>query len=280
MSDPAGADAYLARLQKITTHVDPNLESDASKQLRAAGATLADLDEITHESVVEWAKAHPKDVNALGLTVGLSREKLGNQINARFGTTSWAKVAKEQPDNLVTWFTSEFDLLESLQAQHSRQYNFGDILVARGTSRQTAGSAGLAGKSIEDKVESIVIDLGLPYEMRGRFTGRRGETGPADVAIPDFERTQIAIACKGFDSTGSKLTAAVSEVELMEQVRHAHQYIFAVVDGIGWNARKADFRRMFALAEDGRINGLYALADLDRFREDLRDAAVRVKLLP
>ena len=40
---------------------------------------------------------------------------------------------------------------------------FGDVLAARGTSRQTATSAGVAGRSIEDAVEQIVQEL----ERRG-----------------------------------------------------------------------------------------------------------------
>lgn len=70
--------------------------------------------------------------------------------------------------------------------------------------------------------------------MRGRFVGRNGETGTADVAIPGFRDCLIAIACKGFDSTGSKLTAAVSEVTEMANVHFARQYLMGVVDGIGW----------------------------------------------
>ena len=112
-----------------------------------------------------------------------------------------------------------------------------DVLAARGTSRQVASSAGIAGRLIEDKVESIVRDLGLPYQMRGRFLGRNGNTGPADLAIPDFENALITVACKGFDSTGSKLTAAVTEVVAMADVAYSHQYVFAVVDGIGWLGR-------------------------------------------
>ena len=132
---------------------------------------------------------------------------------------------------------------------------------------------------IEDAVEQVVRDLGLPYAMRGRFVGRNGDTGPADLAAPDFEHALVAVACKGFDSTGSKLTAAVSEVTEMANVSFAHQYVLAVVDGIGWLSRQGDFRRMHGLLDDHRIDGLYALADLERFRDDLRAAAVRHGLL-
>ena len=42
------------------------------------------------------------------------------------------------------------------------------------------------------------------------------------------------VPCKQLlDSTGSKLTAAVTEVQQMAEVRFADQYVFGIVDGIG-----------------------------------------------
>lgn len=277
--EAAGLEEYLGRLRRLTEHVDPTAASPEADAIRAAGASLDRLPEVTEEILVEWVTVHPEAVNALGLAVGLSQEKLKNLLKVRFGSSSWARVAKGDPHGLVAWLVEEFALVAALEQQRNRTYTFGDVLAARGTSRQTATSAGVAGRSIEDAVEQIVQDLGLPYAMRGRFVGRNGETGPADLAVPDFENAVVAVACKGFDSTGSKLTAAVTEVTEMANVRYAHQYVLAVVDGIGWLNRLGDFRRMYALAESRRIDGLYALADLDRFRDDLEQAARRHGLL-
>ncbi|MEV6283276.1 hypothetical protein [Kribbella sp. NPDC051770] len=270
---------YLTRLQRLTAHIDPTADSPQATAIRQAGASLDALPTIDAVVMTDWVKDQPRDVYTLGLAVGLSQEKLKNLLKAEFGTASWAKAATDDAEALVAWLDSEFGLLDALAAQRNRTYAFGDILAARGTSRQTASSAGVAGRLIEDAIEAIVKDLGLPYEMRGRFVGRNGDTGPADLAIPSMASALIAVACKGFDSTGSKLTAAVSEVTEMANVRFAHQYILAVVDGIGWLSRMGDFRRMYALAETRRIDGLYALADLDRFRVDLETAARRHGLL-
>ena len=277
--EAAGLEEYLGRLRRLTEHVDPMAASPDADAIREAGASLDRLPEVGEEILVEWVTVHPEAVNALGLAVGLSQEKLKNLLKVRFGSSSWARVAKGDPHGLVAWLVEEFGLLAALEQQRNRTYTFGDVLAARGTSRQTATSAGVAGRSIEDAVEQIVQDLGLPYAMRGRFVGRNGETGPADLAVPDFENAVVAVACKGFDSTGSKLTAAVTEVTEMANVRYAHQYVLAVVDGIGWLNRLGDFRRMYALAESRRIDGLYALADLDRFRDDLEQGARRHGLL-
>ena len=55
----------------------------------------------------------------------------------------------------------------------------------------------------------------------------------------------IAVAAKGFDSTGSKLTDAVREIEEMADVRLPRQFIMAVIDGIGWKSRQSDLRRIY-----------------------------------
>ena len=72
-----------------------------------------------------------------------------------------------------------------------------------------------------------------------------------------------------FDSTGSKLTAAYDEIKSMADVRQPRQFIMAVVDGIGWKSRMADLTRIYQLWESDQIDGMYTLASLDRFREDL-----------
>lgn len=176
---------------------------------------------IDADTLSDWARRRPRDVYTLGHAVGLSQEKLKNLVRSRFGTSSWARAATEHPPAVITWLDDELGLLRSLTVQRNRAYAFGDVLAARGTSRQTGSSPGVAGGTIEDAVEAIVKDLGLPYEMRGCFVGRNGVTGPADLAIPNMTEALIAVACKGFDSTGSKLTSAVSEVTEMANVRFA-----------------------------------------------------------
>lgn len=268
--------AYLSRLQRLTEHVDPTLDSPQAAAIRAAGESLDALDPVTVETLTLWASERPKDVYSLGLACGLSQEKLRNLLRHRFGTSGWITLARTRPADLIQWLEDEFGLLGMVKGQQRRSYAFGDVLAARGTSRQTASSAGVAGRLIENRVERIVRELELPYEMRGRFTGRGGETAPADLVIPNGARALIVVACKGFDSTGSKLTAAVTEIADIANVRYANQFVMAVVDGIGWLSRRGDFRRLLEMAETRRIDGLYAMADMGTFRDDLAEAARRV----
>lgn len=279
MNDARDLIGYTQRLRRLTTHADPMAGNPHAAAIRVFAASLEALPDVTQPTLERWVSDHPEGVYTLGLAAGLSQEKLKNLLRTEFGTASWAQVARSEPARLVAWLDSEFGLVAALESQRGRPYSFGDVLAARGTSRQTATSAGAAGRLIEDRVESIVKELGLPYQMRGRFLGVNGRTGPADLAIPNFIDCVIAIGCKGFDSTGSKLTAAVSEITEMVDVHRPHQYLMAVVDGIGWLGRMGDFRRMWEHYEQRRIEGLYTLSDLDQFREDLRNAARRARLL-
>jgi hypothetical protein len=54
----------------------------------------------------------------------------------------------------------------------------------------------------------------------------------------------------------------------------------AVIDGIGWKRRESDLRKLYNLWATRQIEGMYTLASLDQFREDLKDAAIRARLLP
>lgn len=98
-------------------------------------------------------------------------------------------------------------------------------------------------------------------------------TAPCDLVVPDSGNAQIVVAAKGFDSTGSKLTDAVREIQEMAEIRLPRQFVIAVIDGIGWKSRKADLRRIHGLWETQQIDGMYTLATLDQFRNDLEEAA-------
>jgi hypothetical protein len=84
---------------------------------------------------------------------------------------------------------------------------------------------------------------------------------------------------KCYNSTGSKLTDAVREIEEMADVRLPRQYVYAVIDGIGWRNRQADLHRIYELYQSDKIDGLYTLAHMDRFEADLRKATERLGLL-
>lgn len=186
------------------------------------------------------------------------------------------KLAQTKAVALADGFDSELDLVNVLEAQASRQWTWADVLARTMAPRQRAASSVEQGRALEDAVEGIVAALKLPFTPRTRFNGTGGQTGPTDFAIPAAGAdTLIAVAVKGFDSTGSKLSDAATEIETMAEVRQPRQYIFAVVDGVGWLRRKNDLRKIHKLWTDNRIDGLYNVTTLPAFKQALSAAAKR-----
>ncbi|GAC70584.1 hypothetical protein [Gordonia soli] len=279
MADIPDFDEYLNSLGRLTSHVDPTASTPEAESIVLATASLGELLDTDLTGLAAWARDHPADVPVLGLAVGLSQEKLKNALRDRFDTSGWHSIARSQPVELVTWLDAEFDLVRMLRAQLDRTYSFADILVARAGSRVTATRAGASGRRVEDEIEAIARDLDLDYVTRSRFTGRNGRTAPADLIVGPPDSADIVVAAKGFDSTGSKLTDAVREIEEMAEVRLPKQLVLAVIDGIGWKSRRADLRRIHQLWVDRQIDGMYTLVSLDRFRHDVAEFAALRRLI-
>ena len=270
-------DEFLGRITRLTPQDDPTIETAISRQIRAATADLSSLPTIDRASLTAWVADHPETAYVLGLVMGMSKERLQNSIrNVFLSTSSIAALARREPTRLIRTLDEEFDLVRLLQVQLGRAVTFGDVLIARAGGQARAKQAATLGRSLEDAIEDVVRDLGLPYRTRTRFVGKGGTTGPADLVIGSTTNAKIIVAAKAFDSTGSKQSAAVDEVRLMAEVRLPNQYLCVVIDGMGWVSRRADLRRMYDLWSADLIDGLYTTATLDDFR---RDVAHRARLL-
>lgn len=272
--------AYVASLSELGNPFDPTVPTAESEEIRAVAAQLAALATIDRASLTAFVADNPDAVPVLGLAVGLTREKLRSALRHHLQTAGWTKLARRRSADLVALLDDRYDLVRLVGDQRNRIYDFGDVLVARAGTRRTATAAGAAGRRVENEIEAVARELGLPCHTRTRFEGRGGQTAPCDLAIPGGGAdARIVAAAKGFDSTGSKLTDAVREVEEMADKRLPTQYVMAAVDGIGWKNRVNDLRRIYDLRAANRIDGLYTLAALAEFRADLRDAGRRLGLL-
>ena len=240
-------DEYIDSLRPLNEHADPTVVTQEGQKIKKAADSLAELDELTADSLAGWVSEHPSWVPALGLTVGLSQEGLKNTLVDNFKTSGWFTLARTRSAELIEYLDSRYNLINLLKTQLYEQYSFGDVLVARGGTRLTAKRAGVSGRKLEDEIEAIAESLGLASETRTRFVGRNNLTAPCDLVIPDRHNAEIAIAAKVFDSTGSKLTDAVREIAEMASVRKSRQFIIAVIDGIGWKSRRADLQRIHQL---------------------------------
>jgi len=258
--------------------------TDAEMQARVAVIVndLHALETLSLATLTEFVIRHPDAVPVLATCAGLTQEQLKNQLSHRLQTSNWKLLARTRPTELLAVLEEQFDLVRRVSEQLNKEWTFADVLLERYLwSRRTATSAVGQGRTVEDEVEAVVKALQLPFQPRTRYAGRRSETAPCDLAIPAGGKSaQIVVAMKGFNSTGSKLSDAVREILEMADVRLPSQYVYVVIDGIGWKNGQADLRRIFELWENRTIDGLYTLAHLPQFQADLTAAALRLDLLP
>jgi hypothetical protein len=270
---PPTFEEFLGTLQQLTPRPGP-LDPGARQPYEDAARALQALPRVDRETLTELVTANPAWVPILGSVVGMSQEQLKNVLRHRLGTSGWVRLARERPEELVALLDNEYALSDQIEIERGRDWSYGDILFERVASRSRAGRAIGRGRDLEDEVERVVGSLGLAYALRTQFTGRSGRRAPCDLAIPEGGGGALIVcAVKGFDSTGSKLTDAVREVEAMADVRDATQFVYAVVDGIGWLSRQADLRRIHKLWTQRVINGVFSLAQLSDFRDELERAA-------
>lgn len=274
-------DELLQRLGPIAAAM-PTDGNGFDAMVDEVARTLAQLPTVTREILAAVVRQHGDWVPVFALCVGLTQEQLKNQLRHRFGTSGWTSLARRSPDDLIAFLDERFGLVQAVEEQREHTWSFGEVLKERlRWSRRQGVRSTVRGRVLEDMVENVLRRLQLPYVMRTTFEGRGQQTAPCDFAIPEGgPGAKIVGAAKGFDSTGSKLTDAVREVEQMAQVRSPLQFIFAVVDGIGWLNRQADLRRLWVLLSRHEIDGLYTLSMLEQFEVDLTRAAKRVGLFP
>jgi hypothetical protein len=273
-------DDYVASLSQLSNPFDPTVPTAESEEIRTIAVGLAGLETVDRASLAAFIQTKPDAVPVLGLAVGLTREKLKNVLRHRLGSAGWITLARGHSEGVIDMLDEHYDVVRLVDEQRVRIYDFGDVLVARAGTRRTASDAGATGRRVEDEIERVADDLGLPAATRTRFQGRNGRTAPCDLVIPGGGAgALIVVAAKGFDSTGSKLTDAVREIEEMAEKRLPTQFVMAAVDGIGWKSRINDLRRIYELRATNQIDGLYTLEGLGQFRHDLEAAATRLGLL-
>lgn len=272
-------DEYLALLTQIADPV-ATVAPERQALIRRFVDDLETLSEVTRDTLAQLIRDEPEYVPVLASVVGLTRERLKRQLQHHTGSAAWSTRASQDPGALISMLDDEFQVVERTREARGRTYTLSDVLIARAGTRAGAGGAIDAGRYLEDSVEAIISGLGLPFETRTRFQGRGGQDAPADFAIPNGgQGTLIAVAVKGFESTGSKLTDAVGEIRRMAEVRTPTQFVFAVVDGLGWTGRTSDLSRIIDMVRSSQIDGVFPMQQFGQFENALHEAAVRLRLL-
>lgn len=275
MAEPVSFESYLAQVAALggVREVDPKQRAMVEKAAEAISNAPA-IDRLILANII---RANPDWVRVMGLVVGLTQEGLKGALVAGFNTAGWVTLGRQRSEDVIAYLDDQYGLVTRLRDHIAHDWTLADVLMERLGSSSRAGGAIDRGRALEDLVEGVVTGLGLPHVMRTTFEGRRGDTAPCDLAIPSGGiNAAIVVGIKGFDSTGSKLSDAVREVQESADVRQPSQYVFAVVDGAGWRRRRRDLERIHGLWVSRSIDGLYTVATLDDFRVDVAAAADRL----
>lgn len=280
MTTPAPSyDEFRASLQQLTGALPPP-DPAARKPHEDAAQAFQGLGEVNRQALTELIRVNPRWVPILGSVIGLSQEQLKNILMFHFNTGGWILLGRNRPEAIIEMFDDEYDLVNRIEAERARMWSYGDVLFERAESTRRAARAITRGRKLEDEVEELVKSLGLDYVPRTEFIGADGQVAPCDLAIPtNGAGALIVCAVKANNSTGSKQSDAYREVKAMVDARYSRQFVYVVVDGIGWLSRQADLKRIFRLWERRSIDGMFTLAQFDSFRADLIEAARIHRLL-
>lgn len=271
---------YLASLSPVSSTAPVGGAPVDLELCERATATIGSLNPLDPANLAEAVSREPQLLSVIAAVAGLSQERFRGWLKTNFDTAGWIKLGRERSIDVVLTMQEQFDILGLLREQSVRDWTWADVLAQVMSPRSRAGSAIQQGRDLEDQVEAAINAAALPFVARTRFVGTNASTAPADFAIPSTgDEAMIAVAVKGFDSTGSKLSDARREIEEMATIRRPSQYIFAVIDGHGWARRQGDLRRIHELWANDRIEGLFNQRSLAEFREALQDAGRRLRLI-
>jgi hypothetical protein len=163
-------------------------------------------------------------------------------------------------------------LLDAMASHVNRKPRWSDVLVERLRSgRGSAITGQKRGRGVEDFAESIVASV-FPknYDKRCTFRGKHGKEAKCDFAIPSRVNPRIVIEAKGYGATGSKMTDVIGDIEKIIEAKRADTAFLFFTDGLTWNQRKSDLRKIVKYQNVGDISRIYTSAMADQFKADLK----------
>lgn len=147
MSPPqvGGFENFLSTLQRVAART-PLVETKDHARIREVAAALSQLPVVDARAVTALlskpsGRPIPYVREALGLVIGLGRERLTSELRAGLPRLE----DRQEPAKIVAFLDEEFGLLAEIELARTRGYGWADVLVARAGSRGTAGAAIVGG---------------------------------------------------------------------------------------------------------------------------------------
>lgn len=259
----------LASLQPLTADWQDDISRRVIAEIEAmpvkSSYTVADVEAILD-------KHFDDGLLICRLFLGLSKDQLGGVLRTTFNDDRGSGVTRYRTDK-ATFIGAllSLGLLESMAGQTNRAVRWSDVLVERLRSgRGSAITGQRRGRGVEDFAQAIVEKVfGKQYSARCTFSGRRDGTAKCDFAIPSKDFPSILIESKGYGATGSKMSDVIGDIQKIIAAKRPDTAFLFFTDGITWNQRKNDLRKIVECQNAGDITRIYTHAMAQQFEQDL-----------
>jgi len=209
------------------------------------------------------------------LFLGKGQEPVAHMLCDQLGESSmtWSRLrglAAQDPARMAQALVG-IGLPDLITDHMDRRWEVEDVLIDRYKMTRGRAIAGQKrGRALEDDVEKVLRENGVPFETRVSFVGKDGKTAKCDFAIPTANHPKVVIEAKGFEATGSKLTDYLGDVLKVAEAKEYHMYFFLVTDGRGWHNRRSDLQKLVAQQNSGVIDMIYTRARLRQLAHDVK----------
>jgi hypothetical protein len=206
------------------------------------------------------------------LFLALSRDSMEVELRKHLGTGGIGVQRYQSDREKYLDALEQLGLSTAMGATINYDPIWSDILVERLRSgRGSAIQGQRRGRGLEDFAEALVREVfGGSYETRCTFSGVDGKSAKCDVAIPGRDRPRVLIEVKGYGATGSKMSDIIGDLDaIIDAKRHDTALLF-VTDGMTWNARLADLKKIVQRQNQGKITRIYTTKLREQFLSDLK----------
>lgn len=206
------------------------------------------------------------------LFLGLSKDSMVAALKRELGTGGIGVNRYKAERDTFLEALERLRLPEAMSTAINYQPVWSDILIERLRSgRGSAISGQRRGRGLEEFAEAMVQEVfGRHFETRCTFTGADAKTAKCDVAVPDRHRPRIVIEVKGYGATGSKMTDIIGDLDAIIGAMRRDTWLLFVTDGMTWNSRMSDLRKIVERQNQGKIARIYTTKMREEFLSDLR----------
>jgi hypothetical protein len=193
--------------------------------------------------------------------------KLREFLPHGIGVTAYSLKPRAFVESLVA-----LGLVSSVNRHLSKKWTWVEVIIERlKLGRGSAIKGQQRGRYVEREVEKIIKGaFGGLYDKNCNFIGLNQQEAKAEFAIPSKRDPVIVLEAKAYGATGSKQTDVIGDIEKIIRAKKHNTHFILVTDGITWNQRLSDLRKIIKFQNDGFILKIYTLSMLPDLESDLR----------